>query len=216
MTDLNSTMSNDSDLKEAQQAANRHSMQDGFVIVMVGLVLIVGSGSFVIPAYIVFIAFFVLYGPKALESLRERYTYPRIGYVQFRMEETATRLAAGIFGFMAVCFALTLVAMFIVQGTISLDLIYGWVPAWIGMTMIGPSVFGADQTGSRYYYIFGILAVSTGFAISILAHDLGRLAISLYLVSLGLVLTITGLVTFGRFLRKFPILESAGEVIDEQ
>jgi hypothetical protein len=204
-------MANDDDMKEVEQATTRFSMQDGFIVVMAGLALIVASGSFLAPWLTAFIAFFVIFGPRALEVLREKYTYPRIGYFQLRREESGTRTAAGIFGFMILCFAITLVAMFLVHGTITADLIYGWVPAWFGMVMIGPSLHMVDMTGSRFYYVFGVVAVTTGFALSILGFDLGKLAISYYLVSWGLTLVFAGLVTFLRFIRKHPILESEGE-----
>ncbi|MHA1959861.1 MAG: hypothetical protein ACW99U_06500 [Candidatus Thorarchaeota archaeon] len=209
-------MSDDSDLKETEQAITRYSMQDGVITVMLGLVLIVASGAFLAPWLTVYLAFFVIFGPKALEVFREKYTYPRIGYVQLRTEEEGSRTAAGIFGFIALSFVVTLVAMFLVHGTISADLLYGWIPAWIGTIMIGPSLHVADITGSRFYYVFGFVAVATGYALSILGFDLGTFNVSIYLVGWGLFLVLVGLVTFWRFVRKYPILESEVEPNDGQ
>ena len=203
-------MSDDKDLMKVEQATTRYSMQDGFVPIFMGLILIVTSGAIWASWLSAYIALFVVFGPQLLETFRERYTYPRIGYVKLRGEESSTRIGAGILGFIVICLIISLISMYLVHGTITAELFYVWAPAWFGMIMIGPSLYLVEKTGSRIYYFFGIMTVITGFTFALLSFDPVLLGFSLYLLGWGLVMTSIGLVTFLSFIRRFPILKSTG------
>lgn len=77
------------DLKKMEQRANRLLSQDGLTEMLLGAIFFVssasisGRGSFVpfLPIYIIFMK-------NIVEGFRNRYTYPRIGYVKIPDEES--------------------------------------------------------------------------------------------------------------------------------
>jgi len=193
------------DLKGIEQNAYRESMRDGLTELLLGALLLLASTLWMEPGVSpAFIALFALFGPKILEALKRRYTYPRIGYVKLKAED-GVKVAKGIFGYMmGVVAAMAVFLALAYWGSWSTDLIYKWTPTFMGAMMLGAMLYTQGKSGDDKYYIYGLLALVTGVAFSLHDFELFEIGFSIYLLLWGGVMLSTGSVTFLRFTRRYP------------
>ena len=205
---------NNDELKKLRQETTQKSMEDGLWYIPFSLILLLVSASVQMPYLTPFIALIIVFGPKAIECLREKYTYPRIGYVKLQ-EEAPQEMGRGIIGFLFITF-LVPISMVIIMLSIEITLstLFQWLPFAFGVIMVGPSLYLVDATGSRIFYLFGIAASSTGFLISYLISQ-GILGFILYMLGWSIVTMIVGILLFLRFVSKYPVIETKGFEISE-
>jgi MFS family permease len=195
-------------LKEMEKRSWRYTMQDGLMEVFLGL-LLVGAGillssSLTSAATSIYAAFFIIFGIPALERLRKRFTYPRIGYVKLH-EESGWKTAKGIFLYMFVVAAIMAIAISVLSGEVNANLIYKSTLIFMAMMFLGAFSYLQGKSGSKRVYPYAILALVGGIIFSVL--DVGPNISGLidYLLFMGSVFTITGSTTFISFLRKYPL-----------
>ncbi|MFW9919989.1 MAG: hypothetical protein ACFFED_10335 [Candidatus Thorarchaeota archaeon] len=212
---------NDEDLTKIEQNAMRDSMKDGISEILAGLIFLYSAIVFRNPVFIsMYVVFYILFLPKLMEGIRQRYTYPRLGYVKLRTKGTDLNFGA---------FILLLVLMLLTSG-IAVQLLTGdilnlanWViifPFTFGFLMLGASSYLVEKTGSKLYWLFGILTTSLGLAIAILSvayppadyYD----GILIYCLLLGAILGTGGIFKFLYFTHSYPILESPEDEGTEQ
>ena len=185
----------------------RYSMQDGLAEILLGILLIVAGVllsrdlpfGFVPLLFIIVIAF--LY-----EKIRKRFTYPRIGRVKLH-EDEPKRTAGGIFLYMfivAVCMA---VAMFVIFREITSHLIYRSLPIFFALMLLGAMTYSHGKSGSKRYYVYAAIALVSAPLFSLIDFGSKLAGLGYYLLFIGSLFTVIGLVIFVRFLRKYPPLE---------
>ncbi|MGY5859536.1 MAG: hypothetical protein RTU63_09210 [Candidatus Thorarchaeota archaeon] len=194
------------DLRELKQKTTRNSMEDGLMYFPFSLILLMMAFIVQMPYFVSFLAIIIIFGPKAIEHLRVKYTYPRIGFVKLQ-EEDPTELSKGFLGFLFIVFLVPIaLVIFLLGGNTTLAMLFQWLPFAFGFTMLGPSIYLVDLTGSRVYYLLGIATSITGFLFSLFIGP-GLLGIVTYMLGWSLVTMLTGFILFIRFVRKYPILE---------
>ncbi len=201
------------DLITMEQNTYSDTMKDGIAETFTGMFFLFTTLMFQNPAFIgIFVAIYILFLPHAIERIRERFTYPRLGYVKLRTDESD--LDTRSFG---ILIASILIAAAVAVQVLTGDLLnlYNWIlviPFAFGMLMFGPSVYLVTKTGSKLYWLFGIFTTSVGLAVSIIAthsppanpYD-GMLY---YCLLLGLIFGIGGLIKFLHFTRTYHVLDS--------
>jgi hypothetical protein len=200
---------NNDDLVTLEQQTTRTSMEDGLTYFPFSLMLLITAFIVQMPYLLAIIPILIIYGPKAIERLREKYTYPRIGYVKLR-DGSSREVGKGFIGFLAIVFLVPIsIVAFLLGGNVTIAMLFRWLPFAFGVVMIGPSMFIVEVTGSRIYYLLGISTSITGYGISYLV-DQGLLGLMIFMLLWGILISLAGLVIFIRFIRKYPILETEG------
>ena len=207
-------MNEEQNLKKLEQEAFRELMQDGFTEMMAGLIfivfpLLIARGSFV-PIFVIFYIFFL---PQAVFWTREKYVYPRIGYVKPK-EDEPFRVTARVIGVVILLIVGGILLFYALAiGLIESDLIYRWIPAAFGLIMWAPSHYLKDKTGQNRNYLFGGLMTITGFAVGLLESIPVDLVTAIFFLSWGVSFLTIGIIRFTLFVRKYPLID-APEVKD--
>jgi len=191
------------DLLEIEKKAYRDSQQDGLMEVIMGLILMIFGGFFYSPIFAFYILL-ILFSKKIVESIRRRYTHPRIGFVKFH-EENRKDALTGVFllEFAVIIIIFTLISIF---GDVKdFSQWVKWSPLFFGMILVGPFAHAASRSGSIRYTGYAILSVVLGLFFSLIEFGSGCTGLILYLVFIGAFLFLGGLVIFSLFLRKYPL-----------
>ena len=196
-------MTQNLNLKEIEKKAYRDSQQDGLMEVMMGLILMTFGGFFNSPVFAFYILLIVFAG-RIVESIRRRYTYPRIGFVKFHEENPKDALTGVfLFEFAVIVIIFTLISIF---GDVKdYSQWVKWSPLFFGMILVGPFAHAASRSGSIRYTRYAIVSVILGIFFSLIEFGSGYAGLILYLVLIGAFLFISGLVIFTLFLRKYPL-----------
>ena len=212
---------NDKDLVTTGQNAYRATMKDGFTEILTGLFFTMTHAIFINPSFIsIFVVFYILFLPQFIEIARKKYTYPRVGYVKLRTDETDYRPKVLLALLFIVILCSAIVVMIMTQDVTNY---YNWFimfPAILGMAMLVSSAYLVDRTGSKIYWGFGIVTTILGLVISYLTTIFppdgpfdGLLAFSMIL---GAGLLICGLIKFVYFIRTIPVAEIQEDTSSEQ
>ncbi|KAF5426633.1 hypothetical protein C5S42_07080 [Candidatus Methanomarinus sp.] len=193
------------DLLKIEKKAYRDSQQDGLMEVMMGLILIT-FGCFLYSPIFAFYILLIIFSKKIVESIRRRYTYPRIGFVKFHKENPKDALTGVfLFEFAVIVIIFTLISIF---GDVKdYSRWIKWSPLFFGMILVGPFAHAASRSGSIRYTGYAMLSVVLGLFFSIIEFGSGYIGLILYLVFIGAFLFLGGLVIFTLFLRKYPLPE---------
>ena len=215
------TEMNDDDLLKLEQNAFRESMKDGLTELFGAFVFLFVPLMYRIVAFVaIFVAMYLFFIPYLFEAARQKYTYPRLGYVKLREKESDFDIKP-FFGLVIVTFILTGIATFIFTGDIYN--FYNWIlmlPIAIGLIMFGPSVYLVDRSGSAKYWLFGIFTTMLGFTVVYLISQFPTVniydGIMVYSILVAITLVIVGTIKFLRFTRAYPILDLPEDEMSEQ
>ena len=171
--------------------------------VMMGLILMTFGGFFYSPIFAFYILLIVFSG-RIVESIRKRYTHPRIGFVKFH-EENPKDALTGVFLFEFAVIVIMFTLISIVGDVKDYSQWVKWSPLFFGMILVGPFAHAASRSGSTRYTGYAILSVVLGLFFSLREFGSGCTGLILYLVFIGIFLFLGGLVIFSLFLRKYPL-----------
>ncbi|MHA1933825.1 MAG: hypothetical protein ACW97A_00965 [Candidatus Thorarchaeota archaeon] len=205
-------MNDDNDLQEIEQKAYRDTMRDGFTELFAGVFFVLAAAMIYKSIFVpIFVALYIIILPQALPRIRQKYTYPRIGYVKPRVEDLELNLKALLLFLLGVV-VIGGIATALMTGDI-LD-IYNWItmiPFIFGMIMLGPSAYLVEKTGLKRFWIFGASTSISGLLVSYLTIIFPPLnpydGILAFCFILGAGMLLLGLITFTRFIRNNPIIE---------
>ncbi len=192
------------DLKRIEQRAFRHTLQDGLMEMTAGVFLVLLASSLQFPGGVVaaLALFFVIVVPL-VRHLKNRLVYPRLGYVSFPQGEPG-KLGRFMLGFLLLALVV-MVVILVVTGDISVARRwYRWLPIFYGILLSGGFLVVALASGLVRFWVYALFSVALGVAWSIPQFEPRMTAISLYLLSMGLLLFPWGLALFILFLRRHP------------
>jgi hypothetical protein len=199
------------DLKEIEKRANYAAYQDGLMEIAMGLFLFFYGGALAtdtLSVAIIFIIVTIFFGKRSFERIKQRYIYPRIGYVKLPEDPNTTGKGIGIAAVVMVVALLG--AMFISMAILGQDpglafFLTTIVPPASGfMLAIGP--FWLGQTyGLVRGYVWAVLFVLGGIAMPVFSIESGYQAVGLLCTVMGLLTLTTGMIMFVRFIRRYPV-----------
>ncbi|MFW9996056.1 MAG: hypothetical protein ACFFD4_28710 [Candidatus Odinarchaeota archaeon] len=212
-------MNEKGNLEEYEQKAFGETMIDGITEILAGILLLSLPVIFAHPYLVVFIALFVIYGQFALDFIRERTTYPRIGRVELKIEENPATVKRSLLELLLLLLGsilITFMTMIIVEGGIPAlesvyESLYRWIPLCFGLIMFGPSLYLVEKSGNRYYYLVGIFTSLLGLLMAVLAFPGEKDGLYLYFIILGSLSLITGIARHILFIRKYPVIDMEEE-----
>jgi|SRR5271166_2414728 len=199
---------------EARGRIERYSQLDGLMEIDAGIGQLLIGGWLILTTssnssamwykpialiYALVFCAFALFQQRVVRAIRERITYPRIGYVS--PGETGRKRGIVI---AAICALLPFVAgvlafRFAGRPT-GWDLLHWlqWAPAVFGLTFGTASIFFGVRLRLPRFLLIGILAISLGVAVSF-AYPL-RLGTAIYFAGVGSALLLSGGMTLWTYL----------------
>jgi uncharacterized membrane protein len=197
---------NEINLREMEQKVYRESMQDGLTEILLGILLIGVGTLFVVKLSAGLAVLFILFAPHILETLKRKYTYPRIGYMRLHTDPPK-KTAFGIFSYMLLVAVVMVIALIIIFGGISADLWYRWTPTFMGAMLTGALVYLVGKSADRRYYGVAVFGLVAGVVLSI--HTFGSMwtGLIVYLLFMGSCFVGLGVLRFAYFLHEHPVQE---------
>ena len=204
------------DIKKIEQRTYREAQRDGMMEILMGISLAALIGRVYSVAFtFVFILPILLLGP-VLQTIRKRFTYPRIGYVRL-IDEKPRTLLTGIFLSMLALVVVFALAFIIFGDATDWDLWMRWLPAWLGILLVGMFHALASKSGDSIQYAFALLSLVCGLTVSIIGFRSMRTGLTLYLLIMGITLFIYGMIKLILFRRRSPMPEKeVGNAFDNQ
>jgi hypothetical protein len=190
------------DAKAVARNAVRDSLQDGLIELSLGVYfLLIGL---VIQAKLLILFFLlVVVAQPLLKQLKERYTYPRIGYVKFKKENRNAGRNM-LIALLAAVIATGLVLL-LRRNDYWAHTLYQWAPLITTFILMIVLAVTGRRSGLMRYYVMAVLALLVGLVIPFvdLPDKMDRIA--LYLFVMGAIFLPWGAVLFTRFLQNNPV-----------
>jgi len=202
------------DLKEMQRQAYRYDIQDGLMEFLMGIMLFFVARAIVSPHLGWLPALLIFPMRYALKFFKERFTYPRIGYVKFKDEENARDFGLGILRYLASIVFVIGVGLFAFGEVSSWQYWMKWMPAIMGGFCSGGFLYVAERSGFKRHYFLFAASVIWGVACSLMNSTTVYHGISRWALGMGLLNLVMGIVIFLIFIRNHPVRQQ--EVPDGQ
>jgi hypothetical protein len=203
-----------SNLSDVEQRVNRYWYTDGFGELIGGSMFLVLGLYFAIQDYLgpdsmlsgilqASLALILIAGAFAgrrlINSLKTRLTYPRTGYVEYRVnkkEAGSKRILAFVLAFTIAALAVAFVGIF--KSFDSMVAVTGFV---VGMILV---LLRAKSSGLTRFYVLGAFSALLGIAISTTGLSNGY-ALGLYYALLGVCILVSGGLTLAHYLHENPL-----------
>jgi hypothetical protein len=195
---------------EIDRRAFRHDVADGLTEIAMALFFLVPALTLRNPAFSWMIILPILFIGPWLKRIRARTTYPRIGYVEPRGEK-AGELLRGMAIYVLVVLAAAAVAIFIWRGQLTTDWVRRVAPLLASLFFGGGLLYAAGRSGLRRYYVLLVASIALGAVLTIYPAPGRYASVRIYLLVMGLIVFIVGLVTFAHFLKTHPVRGDAEE-----
>lgn len=206
-------MNDPQNLDPIEQRAFRYDVQDGFTEFLAGIMFFFIARSVVDP-HLAWVPALLIFPMRwASRFFKEKFTYPRVGYVKLRSEDGKT-LGRGMLGYLGAVLGILAVALLLMGGFTSWDMWRQWLPALVGGFTSGGFFYLAGRSGMWRHRFLGVFVIAWGVACSLLFTDGFRTAFSRWALGVGLVSLVMGVVVFLIFLRSHPVRDT--EVADER
>jgi hypothetical protein len=197
-------MKQEVDFKEIEQKTIRFSQQDGLMEFVMGICMVAMSTRLLSRVLIVMFPLAMLLFRPALEAMRKRFTYPRIGYVKLIPDKPKDAIS-GIALITLIIIAVMAVVFILFADVRNFSLWLKWVPVWAGVILAIMFVSLATKSGATRYYIFALYSVVIGFVLSVTSFTKVETGTLLYFLVMGGLLVPSGSVLFIRFMRNYPM-----------
>ena len=193
------------DLDEIERKMYREVNSDGIMELLLGIVLLFMVVIWARPYFTVFLAFFPIYSSKLIEALKRKFTYPRIGYVEFKLEDAS--IGWGILGYvLAVIAVVSIVAAVFYGGNLENINVYRWAPLAIGGIFLGSMIYHHSKSGDPVTYLYSFVTLVSGGIFTFYGFESSISTIQPYLLSLAGFFLIVGLIRMMTFKRRNPIV----------
>ena len=198
------------DLKEIQQKAFRYSLQDGIKEIYRGLFLVFYAGfcDYVISDFqtnflAMPLAFFFAFSAFIIEFVRRRIVYPRTGYAKLVTGKEPLFTVAVLIPLIIFLFLLAIAVNFFGDKW-DITPWLKWAPAFFGVVLAVMFHGIVLRSGNLLYYILTGCSVVSGVTLTLLSFQSTKTGIIVYFLIMGGLMFIWGLVTFIRYLRRYP------------
>ena len=210
---MSDALSADPQLQSAERRAFRYDAQDGLTEFLAGVMFFfiaraAGDPRLAwVPALLIFPMRF------AVRFFKERFTYPRVGYVKLK-SESGPELGRGMLTYLLVILFLAATALWVFGDITSFSLWLKWMPAIMAGFCSGGFLYLAGKSGLWRHRLLVVFCLAWGMACSVQDFPSVYAAISRWALGMGLVNLVLGVVVFVVFLARNPVRPP--EVDDEQ
>jgi phosphate/sulfate permease len=203
-------MSNGFSTEEIEQRARAASYRDGLlelfaaaVLLIIALMWVISPGTVGIAA-----ALIVIFGWRAVERVKRRITYPRIGYYQERSEDPGTT-GRGMLTFIAVAIALMVGAVALSGGLTEVAEWRRAAPLLSGISLTGGFWYLGDRSRLIRHRVVAIYSVVSGIVLWAISSGETYEPVAWHLLGLALPLAAIGTWALIHFVRTTPTQSAA-------
>jgi len=191
-------------LEKIERNIFRDYMQDGLADMLFGLYFLLIGVALPVGSVAPFLVLMTVFFAPLLTGLKKRVTTPRAGYVELRQGDPQAMpwFILGSLGLGLVVQVIVLAAAGVLADP---GQWYRWLPVFFGIWLGGIFLGLGVRVGLARYYTVAALALASGFIVPFLPLT-GKLAhIGMMFAVTGALMLGWGIVTFVRFLRKYPL-----------
>jgi hypothetical protein len=201
------------DLNELENRAFRYDAQDGLTEFLAGIMFFFVARAINSPHLAWVPALLVFPMRYALRFFKERFTWPRIGYVKLRGEQKPD-FGRGVLAYLAAVIFIMAAAHWIFGDITSWRSWMKWLPALVAGFCSGGFVYMAQRTGFTRHWFLVVVCLGWGVACSVMAVPDAYEALKRWALGLGLVNLLMGTIVLLSFIRTHPVRRQ--EVGDDQ
>jgi hypothetical protein len=197
---------NDFDLKDIKRISHQNTLKDGLISIGMGVMLFAIGMMMFNTVYISFLPLAIIFNSAILQNLKQKYTYPRLGFVQPQKEKSKDMVFI-VFNIAIGCiFILITIILLFFGDTDGYELWWNLLTLGISIILCVQSADFGRKTGNLLYYLVAALFVITGLFFSLLENVPVEEKFSIYLFLWGCTLIGGGLIIFYRFLHTHPAI----------
>ncbi len=194
-------MDEETNLNDLERRSWRYDTQDGLVEFLAAIVFFVVATAVVDPHLAWVPALLIFPMRRAMRFFKERFSYPRIGYVKLK-DETSAELGRGMLVYLILVIIIVAGGLALLGEITSWAQWMKWLPALMGGFCSGGFLYVAQKTRFvRHYFLF-VVCIGWGIACSLMQLPYPRAGLQRWALGLGLVCLVMGITTFLVFLRR--------------
>jgi len=200
-------MSESLNLDHLERQAWRRDASDGLMEFLAGILFFFVARAMVDP-HLAWVPALLLFPMRwANRFFKERFTWPRIGYVKLKSEDSKD-FGRGVLTYLAVVFVIYLALLWVFGDITSFQSWRQWLPTLMGGFCSGGFFFAAGKSRLARHYALAIFCIAWGLVCSLPAEPFSTPGIQRWALGLGLVNLLTGVAVFVRFVRRYPVREA--------
>ncbi|MEA2002995.1 MAG: hypothetical protein U9N84_14060 [Actinomycetota bacterium] len=205
-------MTTNIDTAGIERRARAAAYQDGLTELFAAGVLVMIAVMWVItPVFVGIVsAFVVLYGWKVVERIKQRITYPRIGYHVERPDEPRST-ASGMLGFIGGAFAVMVLAVAMFGDLTDAAEWRRAASLLSGLGLFGGFWYLGDKSGLLRHRFVAIYSVVTGVALWAIGTGASYEGVIWHLLGLAALLAALGVWGLIHFLRTNPVVNAGSD-----
>ncbi|MFX0108726.1 MAG: hypothetical protein ACFE7R_10600 [Candidatus Hodarchaeota archaeon] len=204
-------MSEPPSMVEIQKRAFFSTLKDGTTeIFQAFLLFIAGIGFFNI--YSAFLGIFLivllrLQWSRISRKIKEQYIYPRLGYVELRSDHEARLRRYHILLGLSIAVSVLLFFILVYLNGWNIATTFTYTPILIGGALFGKSLYICIFSGKWDYMILGLVSILFATIFIVLPFPIAQYHTILYAWTVAIILALTGIWKFRKFLHENSIIE---------
>ena len=197
-------------LQQLQRRAYAHTVQDGLTEIFAAVMLFASAGILSDPKMLSFLAPAMIFVPLVVDRLKQRLTYPRVGYVELGLEPPK-RMVWGMFLYMAGAILVMAMLLLVAGRADDAAAWRKWAPLLAGVLFGGGIHYVATQSGLIRFHVMQVISLTTAALISWWNSGNSYAGVQLYCLVMSAVALVVGVGTLIYFLRRYPATVVEGQ-----
>ncbi len=194
----------ESNVRQLQRRVYASTIQDGLTEIFVAIMLFTSAGILADPKLLAFLGLLLFLLPVAINRLKRRITYPRMGYVELA-DEPPQRLAWGMFAFTGVVFAAMALLLLIIGRVDEPAAWRKWAPLFAAAAIGGGIHYAAKRSGLARLHVFQVISLTTALVICLAGTGASYAGVQIYCLIMATIVLFAGLFNLVRFLHRCPV-----------
>lgn len=194
------------ELKKLEQISYQDTMEDGLGILFVGVMLLITGLMIIDDIFVLFGSIAYIFSLIGATYLQKKFTHPRIGYVQPRIDKSDLIIKLITLGILVIIGGIVSVILIVFFGNEGSELWFNSLHLGLSLVLGLGSLHYGRKTGQIFYYLGAIILLLSGIIFMFINLNKEFLKFGIFSFLWGIILSMVGLAMFIRFIRKYPVL----------
>ncbi|MFX0102577.1 MAG: hypothetical protein ACFFCS_23625 [Candidatus Hodarchaeota archaeon] len=194
-------------MSQIQKKIFLSTIRDGLTEIFIGLLLLIAGFVFYNPFLVVLVIILKVLWSKIEQKLKERYIFPRIGYVELKTTHRSNfRKYHTFFGIIIAISVISFFVLVFLEGW-NIDTMFKYVPLLPGGALLGKSLYFCIFSSKWKYLGLGIISLFLAIAFILIPFPVGRDVAVYYLWLEAIIMASVGILKYFNFLNKYPVVQ---------
>jgi len=194
-------------MSQIQKKIFLSTIKDGLTEIFIALLLLIAGFAFFNSFLVVLIFVLQVSWSKIERKLKERYIFPRIGYVELKSTHRSNfRKYYTCFWVIMVCSIISFFVLVFFEGW-SIDTTCKYIPLIPGGALLGKSLYFCIFSSKWKYLGIGIISLFLAIAFIFIPFPVGRDFAVYYLWLEAIIMSSVGSIKYFNFLNKYPVVQ---------